>query len=143
MDPEFLTTDGEHEHDKSVTSLSVIQPGDVDLDKVQPWISDILRDKGADIYRMKGTVVVSSSNGKYLAHNAGLVAKTSVLAIAGSSQKFVYQAVHMIFTGDFDEEWGLWHITREAAASPQMLPCAQLNTFSPHVIRRPGREARE
>merc|ERR1712129_457880 len=82
MDPEFLNTDGEHEHDSSVTSLSIIQPGDVDLDAVQSWVGEILQSKGADIYRMKG-----------------------VLSIADTEQKFVYQAVHMIFNGDFDESW--------------------------------------
>ena len=29
-----------------------------------------------------------------------------VLAVAYSKQKFVYQAVHMIFNGNFDEPWG-------------------------------------
>lgn len=82
MDPQFLKTDGEHVHDNSVTSLSITQPGEVDLDEAQRWISNILQTKGADIYRMKG-----------------------VLAIAGSEEKFVYQAVHMIFNGDFDEKW--------------------------------------
>merc|ERR1719310_2060346 len=38
MDPEFLNTDGEHEHDNSVTSLSIVQEGDVDLDAVQDWV---------------------------------------------------------------------------------------------------------
>ena len=32
MDPEFLDTEGEHEHDASVTSLSITQPGNVDLE---------------------------------------------------------------------------------------------------------------
>ena len=68
MDPEFLNTAGEHEHDSSVTSLSIIQPGDVDLDAVQSWVGEILQSKGADIYRMKG-----------------------VLSIADTEQKFVYQ----------------------------------------------------
>jgi len=82
MDPEFLNTEGEHEHDNTVTSLSIVQPGDVDLDAVQAWVGEILQSKGADIYRMKG-----------------------VLSIANAEQKFVYQAVHMIFNGDFDEAW--------------------------------------
>merc|ERR1712146_85669 len=82
MDPEFLNTDGEHEHDSSVSSMSIIQPGEVDLDAVQAWVGEILQTKGADIFRMKG-----------------------VLAIADAEKKFVYQAVHMIFNGDFDEEW--------------------------------------
>jgi len=82
MDPEFLNTDGEHEHDNSVTSLSIIEQGVVDLDLVQEWVGEILQTKGADIYRMKG-----------------------VLSINHAEQKFVYQAVHMIFNGNFEEEW--------------------------------------
>merc|ERR1711988_1067674 len=82
MDPEFLNTDGEHVHDQSVTSLSIVQDGEVDLDLVQEWVGEILQTKGADIYRMKG-----------------------VLSINHAEQKFVYQAVHMIFNGNFEEEW--------------------------------------
>merc|ERR1712228_901588 len=82
MDPEFLNTDGEHEHDSTVSSISIVEPGELDLDLVQAWVGDILQTKGADIFRMKG-----------------------VLAIANAEQKFVYQAVHMIFNGNFDEKW--------------------------------------
>jgi G3E family GTPase len=83
MDPEFLNTDGEHEHDNSISSLSIIQPGDVDLELVKEWISGLLDKQGVDIFRTKG-----------------------VIAIAHAEQKFVYQAVHMIFHGSFeDEEW--------------------------------------
>jgi len=82
MDPEFLTSDGDHAHDSNVSSLSILQEGEVDLDLVQAWVGDLLQNKGTDIYRMKG-----------------------VLAIAESDKKFVYQAVHMIFDGNFDEEW--------------------------------------
>ena len=82
MDPEFLDTDAEHEHDTTVTSISITQDGDLDLDLVQQWIGTLLRSKGADIYRMKG-----------------------IIAIANSNNKFIYQAVHMIFSGEFDEKW--------------------------------------
>jgi len=83
MDPEFLNTDSEHEHDATVSSLSIVLPGEVHMALVNEWVSDILKNKGADIYRMKG-----------------------VLAISKSPLKFVYQAVHMIFDGRFDEPWG-------------------------------------
>merc|ERR1711937_214451 len=83
MDPEFLNTDGEHEHDTSVSSLSITQPGEVDFARVQEWVGWVLKTQAVDIFRMKG-----------------------VLAIALAKQKFVYQAVHMIFDGTFDEEWG-------------------------------------
>eukprot|EP00613_Pedinella_sp_CCMP2098_P021978 CAMPEP_0171694040 /NCGR_PEP_ID=MMETSP0991-20121206/6996_1 /TAXON_ID=483369 /ORGANISM="non described non described, Strain CCMP2098" /LENGTH=454 /DNA_ID=CAMNT_0012282581 /DNA_START=83 /DNA_END=1447 /DNA_ORIENTATION=+ len=81
MDPGFLDIDAEHEHDSSVTTLSIVRPGDVDESLVNEWVSEILKDFGNDIFRMKG-----------------------VLAISGAPQKFVYQAVHMIFDGSFDED---------------------------------------
>jgi G3E family GTPase len=84
MIPEFDNAyRGTFSHDKSVSSLSVQFPGTVDLAAVQEWVGEVLKTKGNDIYRMKG-----------------------VLAIEHSEQKFVYQAVHMLFTGQFDEGWG-------------------------------------
>jgi len=83
MDAEFLNTDGEHVHDTSVTSLCIREPGVVDYDEMQEWIDAVLLSKGADIYRMKG-----------------------ILAVTNSKQKFVYQGVHMVFNGNFEEEWG-------------------------------------
>merc|ERR1719379_398613 len=56
MDPEFLNTDGEHEHDTSVSSLSIIQKGNVDFDAVQEWVGWVLRTQATDIYRMKGVL---------------------------------------------------------------------------------------
>jgi len=82
MDPEFLNTDGEHMHDHTVSSVSISLPGDLVLDQVQEWISNLLQTKGTEIYRMKG-----------------------VLSIEHAEQRFVYQAVHMIFTGNFMEPW--------------------------------------
>ena len=80
---EFLNTDAEHEHDSSVSSVSIVQPGAVDMDDIQEWIGDILKNKGNDIFRMKG-----------------------VIAIDAADDKFVYQGVHMLFAGDFMEPWG-------------------------------------
>jgi len=81
MDPEFLNTDGEHEHDTSVSSVSITQDGLLDLALVEDWIGELLQKQGADMYRMKG-----------------------VMNIRHASQKYVYHAVHMIFNGAF-EEW--------------------------------------
>jgi len=83
MDPEFLNTDGEHEHDNSVSSVGVDVPGDVDLSMLEDFIGKLLREKAVDIYRMKG-----------------------VLAIEGEKQKYQFHAVHMLFSGTFAEEWG-------------------------------------
>jgi len=85
MDPEFLNSDAEHEHDQSVSSLSITQPGDVNLQDLQNWMGDLLTEKGADMFRMKG-----------------------VISVAHASQRYVYQGVHMLFQGMFDDDhvWG-------------------------------------
>jgi G3E family GTPase len=84
MDPEFLSSNNEHVHDDSIGSLSIIQKGDVDLKTVQTWMNALLQENGSDIYRMKGVLSVSNAN-----------------------KKFVYQGVHMIFNGSFENEaWG-------------------------------------
>ena len=83
MDPEFLNTEGEHEHDDSVTSCGIREAGEVDIEKFQKFIQRILVSQGPDMFRMKG-----------------------VISVRHSKQKFVYHAVHMLFCGDFTEEWG-------------------------------------
>jgi G3E family GTPase len=82
MNPEFLDNDGEHQHDTSLSCLSISQPGDVDLESVQEWVGWVLRTHAVNIYRMKG-----------------------VLSIAHAKQKFVCQAVHTVFNGTFAGEW--------------------------------------
>lgn len=83
MDPEFLNTDGDHQHDSSVSSVSITTAGELDLDEVQEFVGYILGQRGNDIYRMKG-----------------------VLNIAGCDNRYVYQAVHMIYNSSFDQPWG-------------------------------------
>lgn len=51
--------------------------------RLNAWVSKLLQEKGVDIFRMKG-----------------------VLSIAGSEDKYVFQAVHMLFTGETLEPWG-------------------------------------
>merc|ERR1712087_175623 len=82
MDPEFLE-DAEHEHDASVYSVGWKLPGMLNMERTNTWIANLLRDKGMDIYRMKG-----------------------ILSMAGCDDKYVYQGVHMLFTGEVLEPWG-------------------------------------
>ena len=82
MDPEFLDTGKMHLHDQSVSSVSIRTGGDVHMMLVNEFINDLLKTRGPDIFRMKG-----------------------VLSIAGSTKKFVYQGVHMIFDGKFEGDW--------------------------------------
>ena len=85
MDPEFLDTEAEHEHDDRVTSTSYRFAGELNVNKLQSWIGKLMREQGEDLFRYKG-----------------------VLAVKGMDAKFVFQGVHMLFGGDFSEEIGLW-----------------------------------
>jgi len=83
MDPEFLDTEGEHEHDQTVGSISWRMVADLNVNKLQKWIGTLMQTKGQSLYRYKG-----------------------VLAVKGMNQKFVFQGVHMLFSGNFaDTEW--------------------------------------
>ncbi len=72
----------DHEHDDEVTSVGITTPGDLDPDRLNDWISDLLRTKGIDIFRMKG-----------------------ILSIKGEPNRFVFQGVHMLFDGRPDRPW--------------------------------------
>ncbi|CAK9081645.1 COBW domain-containing protein 2 (Cobalamin synthase W domain-containing protein 2) [Durusdinium trenchii] len=83
MDPEFLDTEGEHQHDQTVSSCSCKFEGELNVNKLQDWISDLIQNKGTDLFRYKG-----------------------VLAVKGRDRKFVFQGVHMLFSGGFsDNRW--------------------------------------
>ena len=85
MDPEFLDTDAEHEHDQRVTSTSSKFEGELNVNKLERWIGNLMQNKAEDLFRYKG-----------------------VLAVKGMDEKFVFQGVHMLFGGNFSEEIGLW-----------------------------------
>merc|ERR1712194_405807 len=74
--------DQEHQHDDRVSSVGFHVRGEVDQSRLNDWIGWILREKGADIYRTKG-----------------------ILAVQGMKDKFVFQAVHMAFSGAPQKPW--------------------------------------
>ncbi|MGF1517247.1 MAG: CobW family GTP-binding protein [Nodosilinea sp.] len=81
IDPEFLN-ELAHEHDETVVSIALVEAGEVDGDKLNQWLGALLRDRGPDIFRMKG-----------------------ILTIAGEDCRFVFQGVHMLFEGRQDRPW--------------------------------------
>jgi hypothetical protein len=85
MDPEFLDTDAEHEHDQRVTSTSSKFEGELNVNKLEKWVGDLLRTKAQDLFRYKG-----------------------VLAVKGTDEKYVFQGVHMLFAGNFSKDIGIW-----------------------------------
>jgi G3E family GTPase len=74
----------DHEHDEAVASVGITIPGDLNLEKLNGWLSQLLRVHGQDIFRMKG-----------------------VLSVRGWEERFVFQGVHMLFDGRPDRPWGV------------------------------------
>ena len=54
----------------------------MDPEKFNGWLSELLREKGTDIYRMKG-----------------------IVHLKGSPNRYVFQGVHMLFDGKPDRLW--------------------------------------
>ena len=73
----------QHEHDDEVSSIAIERDGDVDGQKLNAWLSKLLRERGVDIFRMKGFI-----------------------SVAGESRRYVFQGVHMLFDGQPDRPWG-------------------------------------
>lgn len=62
-----------HQHDYNVSSVGIQVEGDLDMQKMNQWLSTLLQEKGPDLYRSKG-----------------------ILSIQGSDDKHVFQGVHMM-----------------------------------------------
>jgi G3E family GTPase len=72
-----------HTHDSRVKSFTIEANGDLDLDKVNAWLEDLLAKESDRLYRMKG-----------------------FLAIRGVKEKYLLQSVHQLFSGDVAGPWG-------------------------------------
>merc|ERR1712118_505335 len=82
MEDSFLDEMGDHQHDDRISSVGINVKGECNQEKLNEWIGFILREKGVDIFRTKG-----------------------VLAVSGMNEKFVFQAVHMAFSGAPQRPW--------------------------------------
>ena len=72
-----------HTHDAEVSSVGIHVEGAVDGDRLSAWLGALLREKGTDIFRMKG-----------------------ILDIAGNDNRYVLQGVHMLLDGLEQRPWG-------------------------------------
>jgi G3E family GTPase len=63
--------------------VGIALEGDLDAERLNTWLSTLLREQGPDIFRMKG-----------------------ILSIKDMPQRFVFQGVHMLFDGRPDRPWG-------------------------------------
>ncbi|KDP30361.1 hypothetical protein JCGZ_17090 [Jatropha curcas] len=74
----------DHVHDSTVTSVSIVSEGNLDLDEVDDWLERLIEEKGEDLYRMKG-----------------------VLSVTDSDRRYIFQGVHSILDGCHGKPWGL------------------------------------
>ena len=60
MEPEFLNGDEEHVHDQRVSSIGFVLEANqqIELYKLQDWISTLIRDFNQDLFRYKGVIAV-------------------------------------------------------------------------------------
>lgn len=82
MDHGFLNDAQDHQHDLTVSSVGIECEGECDLNKLNAWVGNLLKERGVDIFRMKG-----------------------VLAVRGCADRFVFQGIHMIFSGKPYTPW--------------------------------------
>ena len=54
----------------------------MDLDKLGSWLSNLVAERGPDLFRTKG-----------------------IIHLAGEEARYVFQSVHMLLDGDFDRPW--------------------------------------
>ncbi|MBQ3818200.1 MAG: GTP-binding protein [Acetobacter sp.] len=79
--PHFLESH-KHHHEKDISSVSLILQKPLDMTRFQLWMSTLLQEKGVDILRIKG-----------------------ILDFAGQSDRFAFQAVHMMADGNTIGPW--------------------------------------
>ena len=85
VDPHFLEEEDEHHHhhhDDEIASVGMERDGHCNGPKLNKWLSELLRTKGQDIFRMKG-----------------------VFAVEGNPQRVIFQGVHMILNAAAGGPW--------------------------------------
>ena len=82
VEPDFLTSDHDHEHDDDITSISLTSDVPLNSKKFQTWFGELLQTKGTDILRSKG-----------------------ILDFEGEDDRFVFQGVHMLMDGATMGRW--------------------------------------
>ncbi|MGI0491231.1 CobW family GTP-binding protein [Alkalinema pantanalense CENA528] len=81
IDPAFLD-ESAHEHDETVFSISIVESGVVNGDKLTTWLNQLVQIQGQNIFRMKG-----------------------ILNVDDEDRRFVLQGVHMLLEGRPGRPW--------------------------------------
>ncbi len=82
VEPDFLESDHDHEHDDDITSVSFVSETPLDFEKFQSWFGKVLQTRGQDILRSKG-----------------------ILDFDGLDERYVFQGVHMLMDGSPMGDW--------------------------------------
>jgi G3E family GTPase len=83
LDPHFLEADAHHHHHHSdISSVGIEADGDCDGRKLNDWISTLVRERGQDIFRMKG-----------------------IFAVKNQPDRVVFQGVHMLIDAANGGPW--------------------------------------
>jgi len=72
-----------HKTDEAISSVSLSFPGHVDPHRLNLWLQMLLIQEGMNVFRAKG-----------------------ILNVEGSSERYLFQSVYMMFEGQFDKPWG-------------------------------------
>jgi G3E family GTPase len=83
LEPHLLEQGHHHHHDHEIQSVGIEVEADCDGERLNNWLSSLLRDKGMDIFRMKG-----------------------VFAVQGNPGRVVFQGVHMVLDAKDGGPWG-------------------------------------
>lgn len=83
IDPQFLE-EAAHEHDESVFSVAITEPGTVSSDRLNRWLYQLAQVQGPNIFRMKG-----------------------IMNVDDEDRRFVFQGVHMMLDGRPGKPWKL------------------------------------
>lgn len=83
IEPQLLEEEDDHEHDDSISSVSLTTNQPLAPEKFSNWIRDFIMNRGVDVLRSKG-----------------------ILNLADQENRYVFQGVHMVMDSSWGEPWG-------------------------------------
>ena len=66
VEPDFLESDHDHNHDDDVKSISFVSETPLSMDKFQTWFGNLLQTHGQDILRSKGILNFAEKDERYV-----------------------------------------------------------------------------
>ena len=83
IEPKLLEEEDDHEHDDSISSVSLKTTQPLVPEKFSNWIRTFIMDRGVDVLRSKG-----------------------ILSLEDQENRYVFQGVHMVMDSTWGEPWG-------------------------------------